>query len=75
MCSITAAPQDGIMARLVYCKKCDVGYASVGGDYPKFCPACEQPAFWTTTVPRRKHFRLSENDRKFLRSLRIEPTD
>jgi hypothetical protein len=53
-------------APVIWCTKCLAGYGSTG-DLPAVCPSCLQETRWTTTQP----YQLSENDRRFLRSLRI----
>jgi hypothetical protein len=65
--------------------RCGKGYASVAGDIPKICPACEKPGRWRTevSVPRRHTTRtfpydLSAYDTRLLKLLRIdwrEPAD
>ena len=72
------------MAETLWCRypDCQIGYASVAGERPLVCPNCEQPARWTTTepaappMPKRgrdpaKVYRLSTNDRRFLKAVRI----
>lgn len=61
--------------RTLWCTKCAVGYASVAGDLPKVCPRCDQETVWTTLAPqsaRSYDWVLNVNDKRFLRSLRIE---
>lgn len=38
---------------------------------PEICPFCEQAAHWTTDSEPKSDWQLSENDRRFLRSIRI----
>lgn len=64
------------MARLLWCRNCAIGYASVGGDVPTICPQCATtPARWTTMAPvsdvPRIRWRLTYNDRRFLKALKI----
>lgn len=65
------------MARTLWCRyeDCQKGYASVAGDRPKICPACERPEAWSTrypvSTPIRTRYVLAASDRRFLRSLRI----
>jgi hypothetical protein len=55
-----------VAGRLVYCRLCDVGYASIS-ELPKVCPSCERPTKWTTMPP----YKLNEDDRLFLKLNRI----
>ena len=41
----------------------------VSGDLPAICPECHEMANWTTTPP----YRLTRNDDRFLKSIRIDP--
>jgi hypothetical protein len=59
------------MARTLWCRVCGVGYASVAGDQPPFCPQCEQPAHWTSEQPPKVPYVLSYGDKRFLHGLRI----
>jgi hypothetical protein len=52
----------------VFCKWCRAPYTP-DGDLPPVCPACQAPADWSTEME--WPFRLSVNDRRFLKSLRI----
>lgn len=52
----------------LWCRACDTGYASVG-ETPTLCPECKEIPNWTTTPP----YKLTVNDRRFLRMLRIDP--
>jgi hypothetical protein len=59
--------------------RCGKGYASVAGDIPTICPACEKPGRWTTeaSMPGRRTtptfpFDLSDNDKRLLKLLRID---
>lgn len=58
------------MAQVLWCRKCRNWYA-VQTTIPDICPHCEGSASWTTEEP--KPYRLSENDRRFLRSIKIQP--
>lgn len=53
---------------LLWCQQldCQTGYASTG-ERPKVCPACGKFPDWTRTPP----YKIHENDRRFLKSLRI----
>lgn len=60
--------------RTLWCTRCSVGYASVAGDVPRVCPACDRDTVWSTlapTSPRSDPWTLTENDRRFLKALRI----
>ncbi len=52
----------------LWCQHCQTGYASVG-EVPKWCPECNQYPNWST----RKPYKPSENDKRFLKSIRIDP--
>lgn len=68
-----AEPWRATMSRTLWCQNpgCGTGYASVAGDIPKVCPACDQPAHWSTEAGPKVPFALSSNDKRFLRSLKI----
>lgn len=60
--------------RLIWCRACGSGLPlEVGIRKPVVCPACNnnQRASWDDLPP----FRVSENDRRFLRTLRIKVDD
>lgn len=62
--------------QLLYCRACHIGYPYARGvPLPSVCPQCdyhsEEESIWTVTPP----FHLTVNDRRFLRSLKIEPSD
>ena len=59
----------------VFCKHCAAQYDAVAGDFPVVCPHCDQPAFWTTEPVPVVAWTVNENDKLFLRSLRITPKD
>lgn len=59
-----------MMAQVLFCRKCGNWYA-VQLKVPDICPNCEQSAEWSTEEP--KPYRLSENDRRFLKSIRVAP--
>lgn len=44
---------------------------TVEGAVPVRCPECKRIGRWTTTPP----YRLSEMDRRFLKSIHVEPTE
>ncbi len=52
----------------LWCQKCSTGYASVG-EVPQFCPECNEYPNWST----RKPYRPSLMDKRFLRSIKIDP--
>ncbi len=52
----------------LWCRVCSVGYYSKG-EVPATCPRCDQYADWTTTPP----YKLTMDDRDFLRCNRIDP--
>lgn len=68
------------MARTLWCRyaDCGYGYASVAGDQPSLCPECKRSALWSREEPLLQPetpevpFALTVNDRRLLRSLRIE---
>jgi hypothetical protein len=74
------------MVRTVYCRweDCDGSDDATVGQEKEICPACGKVARWTT-VPGRKikerrksprvPFELSHNDKRFLRSLKIQAED
>jgi len=59
-----------IVARVLLCRKCGHWYQVVQ-QVPDICPFCEQSASWVDDDTPSKPYVLSENDRKFLKSLRI----
>lgn len=68
------------MPRELWCRHAGCGrtYVSDAGKIPELCPYCERVGAWATIpmIPDPvKPYRLSENDRKLLRALRIEATD
>ncbi|HEX8030332.1 MAG TPA: hypothetical protein VF491_17780 [Vicinamibacterales bacterium] len=63
------------MAVILYCRMCNGGYGSTG-DIPAICPLCNRETKWGTSP--RGHEPVpwwvpNENDRRLLRSLRIDP--
>jgi len=54
----------------LWCQACKTGYASVG-EVPFLCPECHGIPYWTTSPP----FKLSRNDKSFLKSIRITQDD
>lgn len=71
------------MARTLWCRHCGDTYDSIAGTIPPICPNpdCKKSAKWSTTPgnphkERRKNprvpYELNHNDRRFLKSLRIE---
>ena len=59
------------MSRTVWCLRCKVKLEHLGGALPDACPECEQSARWSTLEVPLKDWVLNENDRGFLRSIRI----
>ena len=63
---------------ILYCKRvdCGAGYASVG-EVPQVCPSCNQPTRWGGSPAHAQDgtaaLVLTEKDRRFLRSYRIDP--
>lgn len=54
---------------LIWCRGCDTGYGSTG-EKPAACPSCGSGnPRWTRTPP----YKPTVNDKRFLRSLRIDP--
>jgi len=51
-----------------FCIRCDVAVASPEKPAPE-CPRCGEDPGWTRTPP----YKLTVNDRRLLRSLRIDP--
>lgn len=60
------------MARILYCRHCQTGYACVG-KVPADCPKCGLPAHWTDALQPRVEYVLTWNDRRFLQMLHIDP--
>jgi hypothetical protein len=46
-------------------------YVHPGGNLPTQCPDCQQDAHWSALELPAKEYVLTENDRRFLKSLRI----
>jgi hypothetical protein len=71
----------------LFCRhpNCGKPFESAAGDQPDVCPACRQGGLWSTSpgdgwdatkpvcVAPQVKFELSFNDRRFLKSLRIDP--
>ena len=57
--------------RLLYCRKCAHQHQSIAGDQPNFCPACDQPAHWTTEPVPKRPWDLNANDKRFLKGIKI----
>lgn len=58
---------------LLYCQSCKVWFTAQGD---RKCIDCKQEAYLTTAEAMEKWpFRLSENDKKFLRSIRVSPNN
>jgi hypothetical protein len=65
---------DGLV---IFCKLCRAGYTSIG-EIPSYCPHCYKPTSWTTFAPPdvpRVPFKLTVDDKRLLRQLRIAPPD
>lgn len=59
--------------RTLWCRKCSHGYASVAGDVPRVCPACDQKTVWSTLAPTTVDgWTLTLNDRRFLKAIGVE---
>lgn len=63
------------MPRMLYCRHCGFSYESHAGKILATCPHCQHSGLWSTdpTPVDETPPALSENDRRFLRSLRIVP--
>lgn len=61
----------GRWMRTIWCRLCKVKLEHVGGDLPTTCPECEQSAHWSAVEVPQKDYVLNENDRLFLKSIRI----
>lgn len=57
--------------RSLYCRRCAHEHPSVAGDQPSICPACRQEAMWTTEPVPLRPWALNENDRRFLKAIRV----
>ena len=71
----SGAQEGDVMGSVIlYCRMCNQGYASVG-ELPALCPSCERPTRWSTMAAHTSGppLPLSVDDRRFLRSLHIEP--
>jgi len=61
--------------RLLLCRHCKVWY-TVNRVIPDVCPTCEKSAHWTTAEAMEpKPFRLTQDDKTFLRVNKIAPFD
>jgi hypothetical protein len=61
------------MAPIVFCRACGVGYAWIGV-LPAQCPSCSASnPRWSTSRDDSWPFKLTENDRRFLRKILISP--
>lgn len=58
-----------------WCRLCKYRYPHAGGSLPNQCPDCEQDAHWSSEAVPLKDYVLTENDIRFLRSLRIAATN
>ena len=65
------------MARVLYCSHCQAEYFTDTGPMRSLCYICGRPTIWTTMAPvpdePRPAWELSQNDRRFLRSIKIDP--
>lgn len=60
---------------ILYCRLRQTGYGTPG-DVPVVCPACRRETKWTTaprSIADASALTLTAEDRRFLRSLRIDP--
>lgn len=59
---------------ILFCKLCGQRYASVG-ELPAVCPICDRPTKWSTMAPHSSGppLPLTVDDRRWLRSVRIDP--
>jgi len=62
-------------AVVLYCTRCDTGYASLG-EVPPVCPSCLKSCRWTTTPPHgdtpRIPYLLTRGDKKLLKDRGIK---
>jgi hypothetical protein len=61
---------------VLHCRHCQQAYRHVTGTLPDACPTCGQESDWSAVTVEhepRVPFNLSRNDRKFLKSIRIDP--
>jgi hypothetical protein len=59
------------VSRQYWCRLCKYLYEHPGGNLPDACPDCEQGAHWSADPVPQKDYVLTENDCRFLKSLRI----
>lgn len=60
--------------RTYWCRLCGASHTQCTSvDLPGACPACREPAFWTTEPMPRVPYVLEANDRRFLKAIRIDP--
>lgn len=66
------------MPKIVYCRYPDCGNQMdcIAGILSDKCPKCLRPALWSTLPPpasSTRAYTLTLNDKRFLKSLRIDP--
>ena len=54
-----------------WCRLCATRFKHFGGELPKTCPECEQAGHWSTEEVVKFDDRLTANDRRFLKSIRV----
>jgi hypothetical protein len=62
------------MAAILYCRHCNTGYTTTGM-IPPVCPGCLRTGNWTTKPGPKIAYQLTNNDKRFLKTLRIQPED
>ncbi len=63
------------MGRLLWCRLCTERYELLGGEAPGTCPSCGQAAHWSSIEVPKRQYMLSENDKRFLKSIRVDGTE
>jgi hypothetical protein len=63
------------VSRSYWCRLCKNVLEHPGGNLPTECPHCEQGAHWSAEAVPQKDYVLTENDVRFLRSLKIAATN
>ena len=63
-------------SRMIWCRHCRCGLAWARPRDPDLCPKCDEKGDWLSMVPDPKvPYALTFNDRRFLRSLKVEASD